>query len=146
MVLSSKRKGAGDAGALPRMRSRWRGGELDDGVRGSQALEFAMVVPAAVMLVVLLLHAGILAADLVTVQGLAREAARIAVVADDAAARGALADAAGRRPVALTLDPAGPRSPGTLVTVTVRLHSTAFSAFGAEVWLPGTATMRVENR
>jgi hypothetical protein len=66
---------------------------------GSQTIEFALVVPAALLLLVLILHAGVMAADLVAAQGLAREAARAAAVSDDGAARAVTHSAAGRRPV-----------------------------------------------
>lgn len=120
-------------------------GGRDRGQRGSQTLEFALVLPLATLLAVLALHAGLLAADLVAVQGLAREAARAAAVSGDAATRAALEQAAGRQPVRLTLDPASPRSPGALVTAQVSLESRAFRAFGPKVWLPARAVMRVED-
>lgn len=129
--------GAGAAGAPRIPDSR--------GERGSQTLEFALLLPLVVLLLVVLLHAGLLAGDLVTAQGLAREAARVAAVADDAATRGALERAAGRRHVELTLDPSGTRSPGTLVTAEVRLRSRAFDRFAPAVWLPAQAVMRVED-
>lgn len=104
------------------------------------------MLPAVVLLLVLLLHGGLLAVDFVAAQGLAREAARVAAVADDATARAALATAAGRQAVALRLDPEGAREPGTLVTARVEVRSRAFRAFGLEAWLPAEATMRVEDR
>ncbi|MGH8898504.1 MAG: TadE/TadG family type IV pilus assembly protein [Egibacteraceae bacterium] len=114
--------------------------------RGSQTIEFALVVPAVLLLLVLILHAGVMAADLVTAQGLAREAARAAAVSDDMAARAAARDAAGRRPVEVTFTPAsGVRAPGDLVTARLRLRSRAFAAFGVPIWLPAQATMRVET-
>ncbi len=127
--------GEGADGALPLLARQ----------RGSQALEFALVLPAVVLLLVLAVHAGLLATDLVAVQGLAREAARAAAVGGDDATRAALSAAAGRRPVTVTLAPAAPRTPGTLVTAEVRLRSRAFAALGSAVWLPARATMRVED-
>jgi hypothetical protein len=86
-----------------------------------------------------------MAADLVAAQGLAREAARAAAVADDGTARAAARDAAGRRLVEVTFNPeSGNRAPGDLVTAHLRLRSRAFAAFGVPVWLPAQATMRVE--
>lgn len=162
MVLSRVTGGAGTPGA-PRSpgpapssasASARRGGRRHLGVRGwsadpergSQALEAALVLPAIVLLLVLLLHAGLLAVDFVAAQGLAREAARIAAVSDDETTRAALAAAAGGQTVALELDPAGEREPGTLVTAQLELRSRAFLAFGLEAWLPARATMRVEDR
>jgi hypothetical protein len=104
------------------------------------------VTPSVVLLLVLVLHAGLLATDLIAAQGLAREAARVATVSDESTTRAALVQAAGRQPVGLTLTPVGQRRPGELVTAEVRLRSRAFRAFGAEIWLPARATMRVEDR
>ncbi len=104
-------------------------------------------MPGVVVLVVVLIHAAVLGADLVAAQGVAREAARVAAVADDATVKAAAQQAAGRRPVDVSLHPptAG-RAPGGAVTATVRLRSAAFAPFGATVWLPAQATMRVEQR
>ena len=138
MVLSTK-GGAGCSGA-PRTSRPPPNGE-----RGSQTLEFALVLPLAVLVLVVGLHAGLLAADLVAVQGLAREAARAAAVSDDLATQRAVRQAAGRRQVRLTLTPAAPRPAGGLVTAEVELESRAFGAFGLHVWLPARASMRVEG-
>jgi len=104
-----------------------------------------MVLPAVILLLVLTVHAGLLAMDLVAVEGLAREAARAAAVGDDDQTRAALAQAAGRRPVTVTLSPPSPREPGTLVTAEIRARTRAFGPFGAALWLPARATMRVED-
>ena len=104
------------------------------------------MAPAVLLLVVLVLHAGVAAADLVAVQGLAAHVARVAAVSDDRAAQAAARDAAGQRPVEVALaPPSGARAVGGLVTATVRLRSRAFAAFGVPVWLPARATMRVES-
>lgn len=149
MVLTTGKGGAGVAGAPrpfpPGRPDAGREQRVTRGQRGSQTLEFALVLPLATLLAVLALHAGLLAADLVAVQGLAREAARAAAVSGDAATRATLEQAAGRQPVRLTLDPASPRSPGALVTAQVSLESRAFRAFGQKVWLPARAVMRVED-
>ncbi len=146
MVLAAGREGAGATGALLPPRTAASGGSRPLPERGSQTLEFALALPLVTLLIVLVLHAGLLAVDLVAAQGLAREAARVAAVADDAATRRALAEAAGRRPVELTLVPVGPREPGTLVTAEVSLRSRAFQPFGPGIWLPARAVMRVEDR
>lgn len=117
-----------------------RGGE-----RGSQTLEFALLLPLVAFVLVIGIHAGILASDLVAAQGLAREAARVAAVADDETARRALEDAAGRQPVDLVLTPPAPRTPGTLVTAELRVQSRAFRPFGPPIWLPAEAVMHVED-
>lgn len=139
MVLDAAAGGAAPARA-PR-------GPQAAGEEGSQSLELALLLPAVVLLLTLLVHAALLGADLVAAQGVAREAARVAAVADDAAVRKASATAAGNRPVEVTLQPpAGARVPGRQVTAAVRLRSRAFEAFGLRVWLPAEATMRVEER
>jgi hypothetical protein len=117
-----------------------------DGERGSQAVEFALVVPAVLLLILLIVQAGVVAADLVTATGIAREAARVAAVGDDASARAATAKAAGSRHVQVSfVPPSGARAPGDLVTATLRLRSHSFAVFGAPIWLPAQATMRVED-
>lgn len=115
--------------------------------RGSQTLEFALTIPAVVLLLVLVLHAGLLGVDLVAAQGMAREAARTAAVDDDVAVQSAARAAAGRRPVRVTLTPpAGTRRPGDVVTARLELASRGFAAFGVRVWVPAHASMRVEDR
>jgi len=150
LVLTAGRGGAGGAGAPPPFSpgrpDADREQRSERGQRGSQTLEFALVLPLATLLAVLALHAGLLAADLVAVQGLAREAARAAAVTDDAATRDALEQAAGRQAVRVTLRPASPRDPGALVTAEVSLLSRAFRAFGPRIWLQARAVMRVEDR
>lgn len=136
MVLTRR----GGAGAARVSRSRLHGGE-----RGAQSLEFAMMLPAVVLVVVLLIHAALLGAELVAVHGIAREAARTAAVEDDAAVRDAVRAAAGRAQVVVQLRPTSPRAPGDQVTATVRLRSRAFAPFGASIELPAKATMRVEQ-
>jgi hypothetical protein len=115
------------------------------GERGSQTLELAMLVPAVTLLAVLLVHAGILGADVVTAQLLAREAARAAATGGAEAAADALAEAAGSRPAQLELSPSSP-AVGEIVAATVRVRSAAFAPFGIEVWLPARAAMRTEHR
>ncbi|HUH06875.1 MAG TPA: TadE family protein [Egibacteraceae bacterium] len=140
MVLRTVTARGARTGA-PRRRAE-QGGDA-----GSQAVEFALVLPGIVLLLVTLLHCAIAAADLVAVQGIAREAARFAAVADDGAVRAAAGRAAGRRQLRVELSPpSGARRPGQLVTARVRLRSKAFAAFGADVWLSAQATMRVEDR
>lgn len=127
--------GASHAGASPRR-----------GERGSQAMELALLVPGVVLLLVVLVHAGLLGMDLVSVQGMAREAARVAAVDDDRAAREAVRAAAGHRPVRATFEPgSGARRPGDTVRARVELRSRAFAALGLPLWLPAEAAMRVED-
>lgn len=114
--------------------------------RGSQAVELALSLPLLALVLILLLQGGLLAMDLVNAQGLAREAARVAAVADDATTQSSTRSVAGARPVRLELAPASPRRPGDLVTATLRVRTRAFEALGFQIWLPAQARMRVEDR
>lgn len=111
---------------------------------GSVALEVALVLPLSALVLVVLLHTAVLGRDVVAAQSLAREAARVAAVGDDAAVRAAAEEAAGSAVRVELNPPAGMRSTGDLVTADVRLHSRAFAPFGADVWVPARAVMRVE--
>lgn len=114
--------------------------------RGSQALELALALPFIVLGLVVVLHAAVLAGDLVAAQNVAFQAARVAAVADDEAVAAAVRKAAGRRPVELDLQPPSPqRRAGDLVAATVRLRSKAFGPFGVTTWAPANATLRVER-
>jgi hypothetical protein len=105
-----------------------------------------MVLPLVLLALTVVVQAGLLAADVVHVQGLAREAARAAAVGDDAAARAVTERAAGARPVRVRLDPpGGVRAAGDHVTAVVELESSAFGRLGPPVRLVGEATMRVEQ-
>lgn len=116
------------------------------GERGSQTLELALAVPFVVLGLTVLLHAAILGADLVAAQNVAFQAARVAAVDDDDAVVAAVAQAAGRRPVDVELQPTSrDRHAGDLVAATVRLRSRAFAPFGVTVWAPAKATVRVER-
>jgi hypothetical protein len=113
---------------------------------GSQTLELAGALPAVILLLVLLLQGALYGVDLVTAQGLAREAARTAAVDDDAAVRRLVAAAVGGRDAVVRLDPAsGQRRAGQLVRVEVVLRSRAFTAVGVDVDASGAAVMRVEQ-
>lgn len=112
---------------------------------GSQSLEVALALPFVIGAITLLLHAAVLAADVVTAHAVALQAARVAAVDDDQAVNDAVADAAGGRPVEVTLSPpASDRVRGDQVQATVRLRSAAFASFGASVWVPARVWMRVE--
>ena len=113
---------------------------------GSAAVEVALCLPLVTLALVLIAHAAVLGADVVSAQGVAREAARVAAVSDDRVVREAADRAAGGRLAALDLSPPSPgRVMGEQVTVTVRLRSEAFAAFGVSVEIPARATMRVER-
>lgn len=123
----------------PRRRPARRAGE-----QGSQALELAMMLPAVVIIVLLVAQAGVLGADVVAAQGLARDAARTAAVGGAEDVDDLAREAAGSRAVEIRLQPPEPQ-PGTSVTAEVRLRSRAFGNVGVEVWLPARATMLTEE-
>jgi dihydroxyacetone kinase len=129
------------AGGTGRRRSpRW----ADDD--GSQSIEFALAIPFVVLALVVLLHTGLFAADLVAANAVAFQAARVASIDDDAAVTQAARSAAGRRPVTVDVDPPdNQRHAGDLVAATVRVRSAAFEALGATVWIPARMTLRVER-
>jgi hypothetical protein len=139
LVLTSN--GGAARRRAPRRPPPWLAGE-----QGSQSLELALAIPFVVLALVLVLHAAVFAADLVAAQNVALQAARVAAVDDDDAVTSAVTSAAGRRPVDVSLQPASPhRSAGDLVAATVKLRSRAFTPWGVTVWVPATATVRVER-
>jgi TadE-like protein len=110
----------------------------DDG--GSQALEFAMVLPLFGLLIAMLVHTGLLLGDVVTAQGIAREVARTAAVEGRSAAREVGRDLAGGRAVRIELSDAD-----GLIDARVELRSTVFASTGVDVWLPARAVVRPET-
>ena len=126
---------------------------------GSQALEFAMVLPLFGLLIALLVQTGLLLADVVAAQGIAREVVRTAVVEDRSAARQVGRDLAGRRDVRIefvsrrrSAPSGGERRQTTrlsdaddLVEARVELRSNVFASTGIDVWLPARAAMRLEG-
>lgn len=109
------------------------------GQSGSQVLEFAMVLPLFGIALALLAHTGLLLADVLVVQGIAREAARTLAVEGDVD-HGDLVDRlAATRDVRLDVD----RDDG-LVEVRAELATRAFASVGVELWLPARATFHDE--
>lgn len=137
MVLAATPGDAGAAGIPSRsMRDE----------RGSQTLEFALVVPLALWLLASLLLFAVVGAELVAAQGIAREAARAAAVGSDAEARNAAKAGAGSRQFDLRLlPPDGARQPGDLVSARLRLRSAVAANLGLDLWLPAHAVMRTED-
>lgn len=88
-----------------------------------------MVLPAVAVALVLLLHVGGAAADLIRVQYVARDAARAAVL-----------DGPQPRMPGVAVQIAGPDRDG-MVTATARLRSPWLSRFGAPVEFTASATM-----
>lgn len=98
-----------------------------------------MVLPLVGLLLALFVHVGLVLADVVAAQGIAREVARVAAVDGDAEGRAVLDRFAGQREATLQLV----HDDGA-VEARVRLRSDAFSALGVTPWLPARAAMRVE--
>jgi Flp pilus assembly protein TadG len=135
MVLTSTPGGvAGDGHAPAPGGSRSAGGEA-----GSQALEFAMVVPLLGLLLGLVIQTGLLLADVVVAQGIAREAGRAAAVDGDDRARQVAERMAGDRQVRVEVD-----GDAGVVEVGIELATGAFASVGVDLWLPARATFRRE--
>lgn len=132
MVLTTMPGGAVGAGRAPAPHAT---GEM-----GSQALEFAMVVPLLGVLLGLLAQTGLLLADVQVAHGIAREAGRTAAVDGDERARDVVEDLAGDRGVRLELEDGD-----GLVEARVELATGAFASVGVELWLPASATFRREG-
>lgn len=115
--------------------------------RGQSTVEFALVLPLVIILLLFLVQAGLLLRDQLLVSSAAREAAREAAVTADFDR----VEQAARR-AAPNLDPRvqmdrGPRR-GDAVSVIVSAHPTAVPLVGKVVEnrsLRGVATMRVER-
>lgn len=107
---------------------------------GSQALEFAMVLPLFGLMLALFVHTGLLLGDVVIAQGIAREVARSAAVEGDAAARDVGRALAGRRDVRIEIAPRD-----GLVEARVELRSPVFASTGVDVWVPARVAMRPEG-
>jgi hypothetical protein len=107
---------------------------------GSQALEFAMVLPMFGLLIALLAQTGLLLGDVVTAQGIAREVARTAAVEDAPAARQLGRELAGRRELRVELSDVD-----GLIEARVELRSAVFASAGLNLWVPARAVMRPEH-
>lgn len=92
-------------------------------------MEFALTLPAVALVLVLLLHAGGAAADLLRVQHLARDAARAAVL-----------DQPAPRVAGGSVRIVGPSRSGA-VTATATLRSRWLSRYGPEVVFTARAVM-----
>jgi Flp pilus assembly protein TadG len=121
-------------------------------MRGSAAVEFALVLPLLLVVGLALLQVGLLAKDQLLVQEAARAGARQAAVsADDASVRDAVEEAAaGLEPSMLAVSIARDASPDGPVTVDVTFDvpiAVPFVGwlFPSGVHLAAGATMRQEN-
>jgi hypothetical protein len=115
-----------------------------DGERASQAVEFALVLPAVLLFALLLVHTAVLAGESVAAQALAAQAARAAAVDGPEAARAAVGRGA----------PAGTavhvrRAPGVVdaadwYAVELRVPSRAFRMLGLRLHVQGRAHARAQ--
>lgn len=143
MVLGVRAGGVvGDhAPSRPRKRVGEMLARVIGGERGSQALEFAMVLPLVGMLIAVLVNVGLLLGDVVIAQGIAREVARTAAVEGPSAAHQVGEQLAGQRDVRIEID-----GRDGLVDVRIALRSTVFAgASGVAVEVPARAVMRPEG-
>lgn len=115
--------------------------------RGAQALEFALVLPWALLLLVALAAVAGVGVDAVRAQALAGQVARTAATDGDAAAR-ALARSAGGGWLhsVVVIPPGARRSAGDLLTVEVRGRRTLPLPGRPSVTVHGRATARQEAR
>ena len=113
--------------------------------RGQAAVEFAIVVPVVVVLVLGIVQVAVVAAHRLAVEHLARAAARAASVSSDpaSAASGFVADASGLEPLDVVTS-----TTASTVTVTVAFTDpTSVPVIGAvvaDVRLTASATMPLE--
>jgi pilus assembly protein CpaE len=117
------------------------------GERGQATVEFALVLPAVAIVVLLVFQAMVLGNQFLLVANAAREGARAAIV--DPSGADARAAVARTLPGAtLTIDRAGGGA-GASLRATVRFHArTSLPFVGAllpDPWLSSTVTMRAER-
>lgn len=136
MVLTIRPGGAASAGRAPIPRAATGA----RGESGSQALEFALVVPLLGLLLGLLAQTGLLLADVVVAHGVAREVGRTAAVDGDDRARAVAGRVAGGRDVRVDVG-----GDDEVVEARVELATRAFAAVGVRLWLPARAVFRREG-
>jgi Flp pilus assembly protein TadG len=122
-----------------------------DRERGTAAVEFALVLPLVLVVVLALVQTGLLVRDRILVEAAARAGARAAAVADDGSAIRSAAVAAApsldEGALAVSVERAGTR--GAPVTVAVRYTSAVRVPFvewlfGSSVGMAATTTARQE--
>lgn len=102
------------------------------------SLEFGLLLPLVALLLVLVLQVVGVAKDVLVVQDLARRAARVAAVEDDASVRVAVTTRLPDAQVRIQPRSAGP---GSLVSVTVARH---VDLGGRQITVSGRGTAMVE--
>jgi Flp pilus assembly protein TadG len=122
-----------------------------DGQRGSAAVEFALVLPILLILLVALVQVGVIARDALVLTQASRAGAREAAVqgSSEAVADSVEAAAVGLDPDRLSVDVTWSGTRGAPVTVTVAYEAPVASLlagwlFPGSVWLHASATMRQE--
>jgi len=120
------------------------------GTAGQSAVEFALVLPFAVLVLLAVIQVGAVVHDQVMVTHAAREAVRVAAVSPDAAAvRRAAATAGDLDPARVEVTISDRAQPGSLVRVYVACScATELPIVGAlvpDVPLSAEATMQVEQ-
>lgn len=117
---------------------------MDVAERGSQAVEFALVLPAVLMLALTLLHVAVLGSEFVAAQALAAQVARAAAVDGPGAARAAVArDAPPGAAVHVQRRP-GRTDRADWYMVELRVPSRAFRVLGLRPQVQGRGWARAE--
>ncbi len=131
---------------MPRCRATSGGGERRRGEQGQATVEFALVLPAVAIVVLLVFQAMVLGNQFLLVANAAREAARAAIV--DPTGDDARAAVSRTLPgAAVVIDRAG--GAGSPVHATVRFHARTDLPFVGPLlpdpWVSSTVTMRAER-
>jgi hypothetical protein len=117
---------------------------VDVGERGSQAVEFALVLPAVLVLALALLHVAVLGSEFVAAQAMAAQIARAAAVDGPGAAR-AMVTRVGPPGAAISVQ----RRPGLAdradwYAVELRVPSRAFGVLGLRLRVQARGWARAE--
>ena len=129
--------------------TRRSGRDRHPGDRGQGTVEFALLLPVLLVLVLAVLQVGLVVRSQVQTTHAAREAARVVAVTGDAdLAAGAAARAGGLDPSRLSVEVSGVAVRGGVITVSVSYRApTEVALVGAaidDVTLTGEASMLVE--
>lgn len=117
---------------------------MDVGERGSQAVEFALILPAVLLLAMLLLHVAVLGSEFVAAEALAAQAARAAAVDGPDAARAAVARHGPRGASVQVRRRPGVHDDADWYVAELRAPSSAFGVLGARLQVRGRGWARAE--